>query len=110
MQSISLLTLSRTAAAALTAARFVSTGNGVPGAGANTLGVTRTDAASGALVAVDAVGTAVVEASAAIADGASIETTNDGRAVTKTTGIAVARALQAAAGAGDKIEVLLIPN
>jgi hypothetical protein len=110
MQAIALLTLTRTAGAALTAQRFVAPDGTVPAAGANTLGVTRTDAAAGSPVAVDAIGTAIVEAAAAIADGAPIETTVDGRAVTKTTGISVARALQAAGAAGDKIEVLLIPN
>lgn len=109
-QSISLLTLTIIAAAALTEDRFVSATGGVPAAGANTLGVTRSDVESGKPAPVDILGTAIVEASAAIAQYAAIETTNDGRAVTKTTGVTVARALQAAAAAGDKIEVLLIAN
>lgn len=110
MQSIPLLTLSIPAAAALTARRFVTHTGAVPAAGANVAGATCTDAASGALVAVDVLGTTIVEASAAIAKGAAIETTNTGKAVTKDTGITVARALQAAAADGDLIEVLLIPN
>lgn len=108
--NIAILTLPVTAAAALTSRRFVTAVGAVPAAGANVLGVTQTDAASGALVAVDALGTALVEASAAISAGASIETTATGSAVTKSTGITVARALTAATVAGQAIEVLLIPN
>lgn len=108
--SISLLSLTVTAAAALTEHRFVTTAGAVPAAGANTLGVTQTDAASGAGVAVDVLGTTLVEASAAIAAGAAIETTATGTAVTKTTGWVVGRALSAASAAGELIEVLLIPN
>lgn len=111
--NISTLTLTMTAAAALTANRFI-TGSpaaaAVPAAGVYCLGVTRSDAASGDLVPIDCAGTAMVEASAAIAAGAAVETTNNGRAVTKSTGIAVGRALTAAAQAGDLIEVHLIPN
>lgn len=109
-QSISLLTLTLTAAAALTANRFVTHAGAVPAAGANVVGVTRSAAASGYATPVDVIGTAIVEASAAIAVGAAIETTNDGRAVTWSTGVTVARALQAATAAGDLIEVLLIAN
>lgn len=109
-QSISLLTLSLTAAAALTANRFVTHAGAVPAAGANVAGVNRSTVASGAITPVDVIGTAVVEASAAIALGAAIETTATGKAVTKTTGATVARALQAAAADGDLIEVLLIAN
>lgn len=109
-QNIALLTLSFQASAALTADRFVSVTAGVPAAGANTIGVTRSDTAAGKMAPVDVIGTAIVEASAAIAGGAEIETTADGRAVTKTTGKTVARALQAAAAAGDKFEILLIAN
>jgi hypothetical protein len=107
----SLLTLTVIAAAALTANRFVTAVGAVPAANANVIGVTRSSAAgSGDLVPVDALGTTMVEASAAISAGAAIATTNDGRAVTYSTGAVVARALTAATGAGQLIEVLLIPN
>jgi len=109
--NISVLTLSVAAAAALTANRFVTAVGAVPAANANVLGVTRTSAAAaGDLVPVDVLGTAIVEASAAISAGAAVATTNDGRAVTHSTGAVVARALQAAAGAGSLFEVVLIPN
>lgn len=99
------------AAAALSANRFVTAVGAVPAANANTVGVTRTSAgASGDLVPVDVLGTTMVEASAAISAGAALATTNDGRAVTYSTGATVARALTAATDAGQLIEVLLIPN
>lgn len=106
----SVLTLTVLAAAALSANRFVTAGGAVPAANANVIGVTRSSAGSGDLVPVDALGTTMVEASAAISAGAAIATTNDGRAVTHSTGAVVARALTAAAGAGSLIEVMLIPN
>lgn len=109
-QSIPCLTLTVTASVALTADRFVAHGGGLPGAGGNTLGVARSDAAAGAAAPVDVLGTGVVEASAAIAAGAKIEALADGRAVTQSSGVTVARALQAATAAGQRIEVLLIPN
>jgi hypothetical protein len=108
--NISILTLTLTAAASLTANRFVTPLGGVPAANGVCIGVTRTGAASGELVPVDTDGTGIVEASAAIAAGAAVATTNDGRAVTHSTGAKVAIALQAAAGAGALIEVKLIPN
>lgn len=108
--NIPLLTLTVVAAAALNAARFVTAGGAVPAANANVIGVTRTSGGAGELVPVDALGTTMVEASAAIAAGAAVATTNDGRAVTHSTGAVVARALTAATGAGQLIEVLLIPN
>jgi hypothetical protein len=106
----SVLTLTLTAAATLAANRFVTPVGGVPAANAVCIGATRTGAASGALVPVDILGTTLVEASAGISAGAAVATTNDGRAVTWATGAKVGIALQAATGAGQLIEVLLIPN
>lgn len=105
------LTNTLVAAAALSANRFVTAAGAVPAANANVIGVTRAPAgAAGDLVPVDMLGIAEVEASAAIAVGAAIATTNDGRAVTYSTGAVVARALTAAGAAGQLIEVQLIPN
>lgn len=110
MQSKPVLTLTVTAAAALSAHRFVTHGGDVPSAGGRVLGVTRSDAAAGKAVAVDVLGTTVVDAGAAISSvGTLLETDAQGRAVPKTTGTAVAVALQTA-GAGRRIEVLLLPN
>ena len=109
-QKISLLTLSIRAAAALAAERFITTAGAYPSAGGNADGVTTTTAAAGELVATDVAGTAVVVAGGAIAKDAYVQVGATGKAVTRTTGAAVAKALQAAAADGDRIEVLLIPN
>jgi hypothetical protein len=111
MQSIPVLTLTVRAAAALQAARFVTHAGAVPSAGARVIGVTRSSAEAGDEVAVDVLGTTIVEAGAAISSvGALLETDAQGRAVPKTTGTAVAVALQTATAAGQKIEALLLPN
>lgn len=110
MQNIALLTLMVTASAALAAKRFVTVAGAPSAAGQTALGVTRTAAALGDAVAVDVVGTAQVEAGAAIAAGAAVEVGASGRAVTRTTGVTVGRALTAASAAGETIEVLLITN
>lgn len=109
-QKISLLALSVAATVALTAERFATDLGAYPSAGGNAAGVTQTNAAIGDLVAVDILGTAIVEAAGAIAKGASVQSDATGKAVTKSTGVAVAVALEAAAASGDKIEVRLIPN
>jgi uncharacterized ParB-like nuclease family protein len=112
-QSIPVLTLSVLASAALTALRFVSTAAGVPAAGANVVGVTRSATAQGEYAPVDVLGTTVVETGAAIGAGAAIETDNQGRAVPLDTGVAVARMAPgqaAATDAGQFVEVVLIPN
>lgn len=110
-QFIPVLTLSLVATGALAAERFVTHAGAQAGAAARTLGVARAKAdAAGEAVPVDVLGTAVVEAGAAIAVGAQLETDANGRAVTKAAGPAVAVALQAAGAAGEFIEVLLIPN
>lgn len=109
-QFISILCLPLTATAVLTAERFVTGTGAVAAAGANTLGVTRSNAQIGEDVPVDVLGTAIVTAGAAIAQGASIEVGTAGKAITANAGKVVARALQAAAADGSRIEVLLIPN
>jgi hypothetical protein len=109
-QSIPLLTLTAIATGVLAANRFVTHAKAQAAAAANTLGVARTPGAIGDAVPVDVIGTTIVEAGAAIADGAAIETDAQGRAITRTAGPTVARAQQAAGAAGHLIEVLLIPN
>ena len=109
--TISVLCLTRTAAAALVANRFVTAAGGVPAAGAAVLGVTRTDAESGDLVPVDVLGTTEVVAGAAVTAGATVMTDNQGRAVAhSSTNVRVGVALSAATAAGQSIEVLLLPN
>jgi Uncharacterized conserved protein (DUF2190) len=107
--NISVLTLTVIASAAVAANRFVTDAGAYPAAGGLALGTTRTSGAIGDAVPVDVMGTALVEASAAIAVGAGVQTLVDGRAVTLTSGTALGRALTSAAAAGEVIEVLLTP-
>lgn len=109
-QARSLYTLALIAGGAIAAERFVAVAGTQAGAAANCWGVARSDAAIGEVVPVDAIGTAIVTAGAAVAANALIETDAQGRAITRTAGPIVARALQAAGAAGDRIEVMLIPN
>jgi hypothetical protein len=110
-QSISALTLTLLATGAITADRFVTAAGALAGADANTLGVARSAGAIGAYVPVDVLGTAVVEAGAAVAAGDTIKSDATGRAITwVTSGAKIALALEAATAAGQFIEVLLIPN
>ncbi|PWR23361.1 capsid cement protein [Zavarzinia compransoris] len=110
LTSIPVLTLTIKATAALTKQRFVTLAGAVPAAGAAVAGVARTAAAIGDDVAVDVLGTAVIEAGAAVAAGAAIESDASGRAITATTGVQVARTRTAAAAAGEALEIILIPN
>jgi len=135
MQSISTLALTTAANGAVTARRAV----GFDGAqatvqGQKILGIAHTDAADGELLALDAKGTAIVEAGAAINIGDSLIIDAQGRAIPTTGNLAVAAgatavsstaangeiltggdlpeyvfgdALEAAAGAGEFIEVVL---
>ena len=112
--NISVLTLTVTAAAALSANRFVTAGGAVPAGSAACIGVTRTSAAAaGDLVPVDVLGTAIVETGGAVAAGAAVECDSSGRAVTLSSGVKLGRMAPgqaAAGGAGVFVEVLLIPN
>jgi len=110
-QSTPVLTLTVTAAATLTAERFITAAGGVPAADANVLGVVRQAGVTGDKVSVDCLGTVIVEAGAAISAGATLKTDNQGRAIPwATSGAKIGLALQAASGAGQFIEVLLMPN
>ena len=110
-QAISLLTLSVTLSGTVAANRFVTPAGALAGADANTLGVVRTGGVSADKVPADILGTAVVEAGAAVAAGATVKSDATGRAITwVTSGAKVGLALEAAGAAGQFIEVLLIPN
>lgn len=110
MQSIPLLVLPLTASAAVRAERFVTYGGAECGAGAASAGVAVDPGASGELIPVVRIGTAVVVAGAAVTAGGLVESDSQGRAINRNTGVALGRALQAAAAAGQRIEVLLLGN
>lgn len=99
--------LTVTAAAALTGERFVTLQGAVPAAGVGNVGVARFSCASGDPVTVDVDGRVTVAAGAAIAAGALVETNNAGKAITRATGVALGRALTAAAADNDPVVVLL---
>lgn len=107
---ISVLTLSVKAVVALSADLFVSPTAGLPAAGGNTLGVSASNAEVGDWFPVDTLGVTTVIAGGAIAAGAAVEAAATGRAVTRTTGVAVGRAMDAAVADGDRIRIHLIPN
>lgn len=110
-QSLSALALTVTAAGIIAANRFVTPAGAQAGAGANTLGVCRQAAAAADKVTVDVLGTAIVEAGAAVSAGDTLKADGAGKAITwATSGAKVGIALEAAGGAGQMIEVLLIPN
>lgn len=110
-QSTPILTQSVIATAALTADRFVTIAGAVPAAGASAYGVGRSTVAIGARQTVDVLGTAVVEAGAAIAEGAFVQTDASGRAITKAAGVTLGRLApgEVATAAGQFVEVLLLP-
>ncbi len=101
-----LLAVTIAAAAALTRFRFVDFTGNVASAGERPLGMATTDFDTGEQASVATHGEILVEAGAAIAAGAEVESNASGRAVTKTTGVAFGVARDAAAAAGDIIRVL----
>lgn len=106
--NISLLTLTVIASASVAASRFVTQDGAYPSAGAKGHGVTRSSGVSGDLIPVDVLGTAIVEAGGTVAKDAALELDATGRVVTKSAGVAVAKAMEAGV-VGGLIEVLLIP-
>lgn len=111
--NISILTLTVVAAATVADKRFVKTAGTYPTAGGLALGVTRCNGGSGDLLPVDVMGTAVVEAGAAIAVDATLMVTAAGKVITHDGDgdkHAVGRALEAAAEDGRFIEILLVPT
>jgi hypothetical protein len=106
------LTLTIKSSGAITANRFVTAAGAQAGADANAIGVALA-AASGAneYVPVVSLGTASVEAGGVISAGATVKSDSQGRAVTwATSGAKIGVALEASGGAGEVIEVFLVPN
>lgn len=111
--SLPLLSFTMTAAGVIAANRFVTPAGAQAGAGVNTQGVARmAAAAAGDKITVDAMGTAVIEAGAAITAGSLVESDASGRAITKATGVAVGRLApgESATAAGQFVEIILLPN
>lgn len=91
--------------------RFVSQAGAQAGADAATMGVARMAGVTGERVTVDVLGTAAIETGAAVAKGDTLKSDSSGRAIPwATSGAKVAIAQEAATGAGQFVEALLIPN
>lgn len=97
-------------AAAVAEYTFVDLSGANATAAAYALGLADQGGAIGDVIKTQVQGTGRMTAGAAIAKGALIEVGALGKGVTKAAGISVARALEAAAGAGSVIEVLLLPS
>lgn len=89
---------------------FVDLSGATAPAAAYALGIADQAGAIGDVVKTQVLGTSRMKAGAAIAKGALIEVGANGKGVPKAAGIAVARAMEAAAGPDSVIEVLLLPN
>ena len=101
-----LLAVTITAAAALSRFRFADYSGNVAGAGERVLGVPTTDFSAGEQASVATHGEILVEAGAAIAAGARVQSDADGRVVTLAAGKAWGEARDAATAAGEIIRVL----
>ena len=101
-----LLAVTIAAAAALSRFRFTDYSGNVASAGERVLGVPTTDFSAGEQASVATHGEILVEAGAAMAAGAEVESDADGHAVTKTTGVDFGMARDATSAAGEIIRVL----
>lgn len=105
--SIILATMSVLAAAALTKHRYATAAGTVPASGAYCPGVANANYDIGEQAGLDTHGIVLVEAGAAVAADAAVQTDASGRAITLAAGVNLGRALDAAAAAGDLIRVKL---
>lgn len=111
MQKTAAFTMTGLATAAISAARFVGMLTGAHCASAaKAQGVSQYAAATGEPVAIDVLGTSIVEAGGAIGAGVAVKAAADGsgKAIAQGgTGPIDGYAVTAATAAGQKIEVLL---
>ena len=109
--NIALLTKSFTAAGTLAQYQPVQATGAAATAAGNAVGFANVAASTGDLYPAVVAGTSLAVAGAAITAGALVEVhTTVTQVVTKSSGVAIGRALSAASAAGDVIEVLLIGN
>lgn len=111
--SISTLTLTVIAAAALVNNRAVNQAGNYPAAGGLAFGITRSDAATGDPTPVDVQGTAIATAGAAFSKDVPLMVGTDGKLIAHDGDgdkHAVARSMQAATADGQLVEVLLVPS
>lgn len=111
-QATPILTKTLRLTGTVVAERFVTGAGAQTGAAGNAIGVTRTAGVSGDLVPIDMLGTAIVEAGAAIAANALVEADSSGRAVTRSAGVTLGRLApgEVATASGQFVEIILFPN
>lgn len=110
MQKRVIFSLSLVASSVVAASRFIDFDGNHAAADEKPLGVSAYAAETGAALTVDVLGTAMVESGGAIAKGGPIKPAANGLAIAQAgSGPIVAYALQAATGANQLIEVLLVP-
>jgi len=108
--NISILPLSIKAVGEVSTMHFVNYSGGLAGDGDNTIGVCSVPGDDGEMITVDAVGVITVEAGGVVTAGGLIQSNADGKAVDRTTGAIVGRALDAADLEGDRVRVMLFTN
>ena len=91
---------------ALSKHRFVSFGGTVAAAADPQIGIANNNADVGERAGVNTHGVLLVEAGAAVAVGAQVQSDSTGRAITLAAGVAFGRAMDAATAAGEIIRVL----
>jgi hypothetical protein len=109
MQKSPVYIMSVVATAAIIGQRFIGLLTGAPcAAGAKPQGVANFPAAIGEAVGVDVLGTSIVEAGGAFAAGTALKSDAQGRAIAQGgTGEIAGYAVEAAAAAGQRVEILL---
>lgn len=108
--AVDILTVGLTATAAIAQFQAVQATGAPAAAAGNAVGFARQAAAIGERVPVTVLGTTLAIAGGAISAGALVEVgATVTQVVTKSAGIAIGRALTAAA-TGDQVEILIIPN
>lgn len=110
MQKIQILTLTLIATTPIVAERFVTAAGAPAPAGGNAIGASESIAAIGERFPAIALGTAIVTAGGAFANGDYVQVGPDAKAIKQAAGVAVAVALQAATADGDRVEVMLLSN
>lgn len=109
--SVAVLSIGLTAGATIAQYQPVQATGAAATAGGNAVGFAPVGGASGERIQVEVLGSTKAIAGAAITAGALVEVhTTVTKVVTKSSGVAVGRALTAAGADGDVIEVLILPN
>lgn len=109
--NVSILTINRTLSGTVAQYGPVTAAGAPASAAGNAVGFAQVGGASADVVPVTVLGTTKAIAGAAITAGALVEVHSTvSKVVTKSAGVAIGRALTAAAADGDEIEVLIIPN